>query len=84
MKQWSRKRKNIFLAARIWYMVFLYNVGFKLIIFNKNKMSKLDEKRLVLIKFQPEEILFMHRDSRVIYRYFDLTQDVQEYPKIEH
>lgn len=39
---------------------------------NKNKMEQPEERALLLIKFEPNEVLFQQRDTRRVYRYFNL------------
>jgi hypothetical protein len=45
-----------------------------LLLINKNKMEQLDERALQLIKFEPQEILFQHKETRLVYRYYNLSR----------
>lgn len=37
-------------------------------------MEQASERELLLIKFEPEEVLFQHRETRTVYRYFNLAE----------
>jgi hypothetical protein len=47
---------------------------------NKNKMEQPDEHPLLLIKFEPQEVLFQQRDTRRVYRYFNLRNTTTALP----
>lgn len=47
-------------------------------------MNQIDERRMVLIKFEPNEVLFMHRETRTIYRYYNRTDNTEDYPQIQN
>jgi hypothetical protein len=47
---------------------------------NKNKMEQPDEHALILIKFEPNEVLFQQRDTRRVYRYFNLRASTASLP----
>lgn len=47
---------------------------------NKNKMEQPDERALLLIKFEPNEVLFQQRDTRRVYRYFNLRTSTPSLP----
>lgn len=47
---------------------------------NKNKMEQPDQSALLLIKFEPNEVLFQQRDTRRVYRYFNLRNSTPSLP----
>lgn len=47
-------------------------------------MRPFDTNSLALVKFEPEEILFLHKDTRKLYRYFDLAKQLNQFCNFEH